>query len=62
MDAITISNYFVILAGIIILVTFAFMPKGLGVAWSFAVLLSVVSLVGHFTKAVDFEEAFVAFL
>lgn len=59
-DAITASNYFVILAGLFMLVTSAFMLKGLRVAWGFAMLLSIVSLVGHITKAVDFEEAIVA--
>lgn len=61
-DAITASNYFVILAGLFMLVTSAFMLKGLRVAWGAALLLSAVSLVGHLTKAVDYEEAFVALL
>jgi len=59
-DAITTSNYFVILAGLFMLVTSAFMLKGLRVAWGFALLLSAISLVGHLTKAIDYEEAFVA--
>ena len=61
-DAITTSNYFVILAGLFMLVTSAFMLKGLRSAWVFAVLLSFVSLVGHLTKAVDYEEAIVALI
>lgn len=59
-DAITASNYFVILAGLFMLVTSAFMLKGLRIAWGFAVLLTIISLVGHLTKAVDYEEAIVA--
>lgn len=59
-DAITASNYFVILAGLFMLVTSAFMLKGLRVAWGIALILSVVSLIGHITKAVDYEEAIVA--
>ena len=59
-DAITTSNYFVILAGLFMLVTSAFMLKGLRVAWGFALLLSAISLIGHLTKAIDYEEAFVA--
>ena len=59
-DAITASNYFVILAGLFMLVTSAFMIKGLRVAWGFAMLLTIVSLVGHITKAIDYEEAIVA--
>jgi len=59
-DAITTSNYFVILAGLFMLVTSAFMLKGLKVAWGSALLLSVISLIGHLTKAIDYEEALVA--
>ena len=61
-DAIATSNYFVILAGLFMLVTSAFLIKGLRTAWFFAILLSVISLVGHLVKAIDYEEAFVALI
>ena len=54
------SNYLVMLAGLFLLVTAAFMLKGLRTAWWFALLLSLISFVGHITKAIDYEEALVA--
>ena len=56
-EAITASNYFVLVAGLFLLVTAAFMLKGLRMAWYFAVALCVLSLIGHLTKAIDYEEA-----
>jgi len=61
-QAIHASNYLVLTAGLLLLVTAAFLLKGLRAAWWFAVFLSLVSLVGHMTKAIDFEEAIIAFL
>lgn len=61
-EAIHASNYLVLMAGLLLLVTAAFLLKGLRAAWWFAVFLSLVSLVGHLTKAIDFEEASIAFL
>nr|WP_068891742.1 phosphatidylglycerol lysyltransferase domain-containing protein [Pedobacter panaciterrae] len=57
MEAIRASNYFVLVAGLFLLVTAAFMLKGLRMAWYFAVALCALSLVGHLTKAIDYEEA-----
>lgn len=56
-DAIRASNYFVMLAGLFLLVTAAFMLKGLRSAWWFAVCLSAISVFGHLIKAIDYEEA-----
>ncbi len=56
-EAIAASNYFVLAAGLFLLVTAAFMLKGLKMAWYFAVILCFVSLVGHIGKAIDYEEA-----
>ncbi|MGE5381817.1 MAG: phosphatidylglycerol lysyltransferase domain-containing protein [Omnitrophica WOR_2 bacterium] len=60
-EAIHASNYFVLFSGLLLLVNSAFMIKGLKSAWWFALLLSVGSLVGHLTKAIDYEEATLAF-
>ncbi|WP_222538502.1 bifunctional lysylphosphatidylglycerol flippase/synthetase MprF [Pedobacter polysacchareus] len=57
MEAITASNYFVLVAGLFLLVTAAFMLKGLRMAWYFAMALCLLSLVGHLSKAIDYEEA-----
>ena len=62
MEAIHVSNYMVLTAGLLLLVTAAFLLKGLRSAWYFAIFLSVISLVGHITKAIDFEEATIALL
>ncbi len=59
-EAIHASNYLTMVAGLFLLVTAAFMLKGLRAAWWFALFLSVVSVIGNLTKAIDFEEAIVA--
>jgi len=56
-SAIAVSNYFVLVAGLFLLVTAAFMLKGLRMAWYFALALCLLSLVGNLTKAIDYEEA-----
>ncbi len=61
MDAILVSNYFVLVLGLFLLVTASFMLKGLKIAWWFAFFLTFVSMIGNLTKAVDYEEAIAAF-
>lgn len=61
-EAIHVSNYLVLTAGFLLLVTAAFLLKGLKIAWWIAIGLSTISLVGHITKAIDFEEASIALL
>jgi len=56
------SNDLVLIAGFFLLLTAAFMLKGLRTAWVFAIVLSILSLVGHITKAIDVEEASIALL
>ena len=62
LDAIIVSNYFVLVLGLFLLVTASFMLKGLKIAWWFAFVLSFVSMIGNLTKAVDYEEALTALL
>jgi phosphatidylglycerol lysyltransferase len=54
------SNYLVLTAGLLLLINAAFMLKGLRNAWLFAIFLSLISFVGHITKAIDYEEASIA--
>ena len=61
-EIIDASNFLVFVAGLLLLVTAAFMLKGLRNAWWFALVFSFISLVGHLTKAIDYEEAIIAFL
>lgn len=56
------SNYLVFASGLFLLVTASFMFKGLRMAWRFALALSILSLVGHLTKAIDYEEAIITFI
>jgi len=58
--AISLSNYFVFTVGLFLLVISAFLFKGLKTAWVLAMVLATISLVGHLTKAIDYEEAFFA--
>ncbi len=62
METIRTSNYFVMLAGLLLLLTAVFMLKGLRTAWWFALILSIISIIGNLTKAVDYEEASLAFI
>lgn len=56
-EVINASNYFVLLVGILMLLTAIYMLKGLRNSWWIALVLASVSVVGHLTKAIDYEEA-----
>lgn len=62
LDIINASNYLVLLAGFMMLITSIFLLRGLKNAWRIAFLLALLSAVGHLTKAIDYEEAAVAIL
>jgi phosphatidylglycerol lysyltransferase len=62
LSAITASNYFVLITGLFLLVTAAFMLKGLRMAWYFALVLCILSIIGNITKAIDYEEAIFALI
>ncbi len=55
-----VSNYFVLMMGLFLLVTAAFLLKGLRTAWYMALGMALFSLIGHLTKAIDYEEALLA--
>ena len=59
---VSFSNSFVFVAGLFLLVTAAFMLRGLRTAWWFAIALSALSIFGHITKGIDYEEATIALL
>ena len=61
-DFVSFSNSFVFIAGLFLLVTSAFMLRGLRTAWWFAVGLSIISVFGNITKGIDYEEAIIALL
>jgi phosphatidylglycerol lysyltransferase len=58
--AINYSNYFVLTTGLFLLIISAFLLKGLKTTWYIALALTLFSLVGHLTKAIDYEEALLA--
>ena len=60
LEAINASNVLVLFTGLALLITSAFMLKGLKNAWRIALLLSVFSLIGNIIKALDYEEAIFA--
>ncbi len=57
LEAINASNILVLFVGLALMITSAYMFKGLKNAWRLALLLSVLSLIGNLTKAFDYEEA-----
>jgi phosphatidylglycerol lysyltransferase len=54
------SHLLVLLVGLLLIVTSAFLIRGLRNAWIIALTFSVVSLIAHLTKALDYEEAIFA--
>ncbi|MDP4267050.1 MAG: phosphatidylglycerol lysyltransferase domain-containing protein [Bacteroidota bacterium] len=61
-DFIKTSNNLVLLSGLFLLITAAFMLKGLRISWWSAILLCIISIIGHLTKGIDYEEASVSLL
>jgi lysylphosphatidylglycerol synthetase-like protein (DUF2156 family)/uncharacterized membrane protein YbhN (UPF0104 family) len=61
MDTIHASNLLVLMMGLLLIVTAAFLIRGLRNAWIFALVISLLSCIGNLTKALDWEEASIAF-
>jgi phosphatidylglycerol lysyltransferase len=62
LSAIHASHALILFIGFSLILTSAFLFRGLRNAWILAVILSVVSLIGHLGKALDYEEAIFASL
>jgi phosphatidylglycerol lysyltransferase len=62
LDAIAASNFVILLSGAFLLLTAVFLLKGQTNAWWIALLLSIFSVIGHLTKAIDYEEAITALI
>lgn len=58
--AIRSSNLFVLFIGFSLLLTAAYLFRGLRNAWIVAIALAVLSGIGHLTKALDYEETIAA--
>lgn len=59
-EVIPASNYLVFVIGLLLIINSTFLFRGFKNAWRFAVLLCILSLIGHLTKAIDYEEAIIA--
>lgn len=57
LEAIHASHLLLLFMGFSLIVTAAFLFRGLRNAWVIALTLSVFSLLGHLTKSLDYEEA-----
>jgi phosphatidylglycerol lysyltransferase len=60
LDAIAASNFVILISGAFLLLTAIFLLKGQKNAWWIALFLSIFSIIGHLTKAIDYEEAIAA--
>jgi phosphatidylglycerol lysyltransferase len=61
METIHASNLLVLFMGVLLLITSAYLVLGLKNAWIIALTISVISGIAHLTKALDWEEAMLAF-
>jgi phosphatidylglycerol lysyltransferase len=61
-ESIHASNLLVVFLGLVLLVTATFLFRGLRSAWTVALAVSVLSAIGHISKALDYEEATLALL
>ncbi len=56
-QAINFSNFAVFISGIILIILSAYMLRGLRNAWLATLIIAGLSMIGHLTKAIDYEEA-----
>ena len=61
LEAIHATNYFTLTSGLFLLGLTAYMIRGFRTAWLIALVLSAASMIGHLVKAIDYEEASLAF-
>jgi phosphatidylglycerol lysyltransferase len=60
LNFIEVSNYFVLLVGILLIFMSVFLLKGYRTAYYLSLFFSFLSFVGHLTKGIDYEESIVA--
>lgn len=61
-ESIHASNLLVVFLGLVLLVTATFLLRGLRSAWIVALAVSLLSAIGHISKALDYEEASLALI
>jgi phosphatidylglycerol lysyltransferase len=57
-DFILASNALVLISGLLLIIIAIFLMQGSKRAWYAAVILTSISIIGHITKGIDYEEAF----
>ncbi len=62
LGSIQASNFLIIVIGLTLIITAAFLIKGLRSAWLLALSLSIISCFGHISKALDYEEAILSLI
>ena len=55
--AVSISNYTVIIVGLLLIVLALYLARGVKRAWRIAMFLLIITTIGHITKGIDYEEA-----
>lgn len=61
-DMMHFSKILTLVAGILLIVTSAYLLRGLKRGWYFALILAIISLFGNLFKALDYEEAIVSLI
>lgn len=61
-DTMHISKILTLIAGILLVVTSAYLLQGLKRGWYFALILAIISFFGNLVKALDYEEATLALI
>ncbi|MGA9211859.1 phosphatidylglycerol lysyltransferase domain-containing protein [Kaistella sp.] len=61
-DTMHISKILTLIAGILLVVTSAYLFRGLKRGWYFALFLAIISFFGNLFKALDYEESIVALI
>lgn len=59
-NVIYVTNYLVIAFGLVLSVVSIYLLRGVRTAWWIAVFVSALSIIGHISKAIDYEEALLA--
>jgi len=61
-DTMHFSKILTLIAGILLIVTSAYLLRGLKRGWYFALILAIISFFGNLIKALDYEEAIVSLI
>jgi phosphatidylglycerol lysyltransferase len=59
-NVIHVTNYLVIVFGLVLCTVSIYLLRGVRSAWWIAVFFSALSIIGHISKAIDYEEALLA--